>query len=443
MKPLIYYITEAAGGGPYNYTLSNPMDKNALDHKSTPDDAYASITEKDYIDLVCSVIGKDAENNKELRDFISGAFNIWVDEFGKAKQFVPFRFNKSNVVKLCRLYLKYKEDNVNKNASDSFKIGKVRMDMGNGLGRGQGGYKFEDDMLSALCQYVLNGCVLDEKIKTTPLSKQALAHVDKSELKEKLLKIDWKTTVNASDIADAATPDQAVQLLADYISKTGAKDTRRHIANIVELPDVDLPIDDKQIQNLEDTGSTISDITFKTTEGEVYISLKNGAAQLSGVTISPLSKNSDNKWLEAVLDGKFNDTQNNIFNSYFSMLGLDPNQIKERFSKIDIKADETGDNKLSIKNYDPQTLGAVIQKLIGGNYWYVTPSHCFFVPAKEQNWKFEAEAASHTNRQIKIIGNIDGIRTDIVVRTSSYKTKYPNRMFPVVNLDKLVAHKAE
>jgi hypothetical protein len=92
--------------------------------------------------------------------------------------------------------------------------------------------------------------------------------------------------------------------------------------------------------------------------------------------------------------------------------------------------------------YDPQLLGCLFQKLLGGNYWYVKPGICEYVDYKNANLKFNIQEAkiTSTGKGINITGDINGLKCEINFRTDGDRAigPYPYRLFPKVSVIDLI-----
>ena len=90
-------------------------------------------------------------------------------------------------------------------------------------------------------------------------------------------------------------------------------------------------------------------------------------------------------------------------------------------------------------NYNPKLLGCLIQKLVGGNYWYTKPEYSIFVNDKNAKLSFNVDKAHVTDsgKGVNIEGTINGLPCKIIFRTSGSGI-WPYRIFPMINVPKLI-----
>lgn len=479
---------------PYNFIIS--LDK---DYKSTDDTELNKFRDpkkgrKAYVDMVCNMLGigvkNDEEENKSLikklksifssetsKDsdndilkkyntfiqFVEGAWEAWIYEWGGTKDKIPFRFNGSKRPKIARAYDQYRVQKGWPVSITSKRYGYITIKVGNGLGSGQKGLKLEDDIYNGLCQYMANDCSLAGLNVSKPVLN-ALIYINDSELKNILKEVSKNLHEEYPNLSDQKFADA----IKNYINKTGASNTKRHILDIIptsdDIYDGDEDVDPQKVKQtyshrksiLNTSGNKISDITITdpSTKNQTYLSIKDSTAQLSGVIVSP-SKNGIN-WMDNYLDDIEDNESGQKFKQFWSMLGLIPDgeklvkggySVKQAFKLINSNKDTNNNEniKLAVSNKPSKKLGDMIQRLIGGNYWYISPKKCIYISDEPQNWSFKADDAYVTSsgRTINIKGSINNIPASIIIRTSDATRKYPNRMFPKLDVEKLLNIKGE
>lgn len=459
MRSLYEYLLEHVileSSYPYNYILS--VNK---DFKNT--EINDNISEEEYIKILNDI----GFNGDEFNNIAKIAYRIWKDKFNLTKNNVPFRFPKDiykgtsdeKNIKLARCYKELNVLSQNKIISDLTihdKDGlKIHIKIGNGLGKGQNGYKFEDEILSALCTYVVNGCSL-ENLSYSGDVNSVLNNIDNSELKNYLLagyqNFTKNSTINLTNISN----DELIKIFKSFLFKTGESNNKRNIDNIIPIKD------DSNISSIEEirqnSGKIISDITLKLgdikneldiNDNYVYISLKKSKAQLSGVIVSPSKRgifSEDSKWMDQVLFAnngkekyktlddlkKYKEQAVNAFINFWETLQVNPESLYEKFIN---NINELQEIELLKNIDDDKNIGEIIQNLIGGNYWYVSPEHCLYIPYQNKDWTFKANRCyiTKSKRTIFIEGKLNKtIDMKLTVRDSSGGNYAPNRLFPVV-----------
>lgn len=453
---LNHYILENSNS--YNYVLSLKQDfSNTVINDN--------ITENDYIKILNDI----GFTGDEFNNIAKIAYNIWKNDFNLAKNNIPFRFPsdiyKGTNEKYIKLARCYKDLNVlsQDKILNSLKIKDengtvINIIIGNGLGKGQNGYKFEDEILSGLCTYMVNGCTLENLNYSGDVYK-VLENVNNSNLKNYLLAVYQEFTKNSSIDIKNINGDKLIKLFKSFLFKPGESNNKRNIDNIIPIKNED-NYDLSSIENLrKDSGKIISDITLKLgdikndlnlNDNFVYISLKKSKAQLSGVIVSPSKRGiftEDSKWMDQVLFANTNSTKQyntldelkidkelavKAFINFWETLQVNPNSLYEKFIN---NINEEQEIEL-IKNLnDDKNIGLIIQNLIGGNYWYLSPEHCLYIPYQNKEWTFKANKCylTKSKRTIFIEGKLNkNIDIKLTVRDSSGGNYAPNRLFPIV-----------
>ena len=402
----------------------------------------ANLQKEDYINAIMKVIGWRASNESILRLFIGNAFDAWQNEYHLSKTNIPFRFtsNPKNL-KLARCYADHDSLLGSRRTAN---IGGVKVIIGNGLGHGQGGYKFEADALGGICQYMVNGCSVEGLSVSAPVLSM-LRHIDESALKVKLAECYRFYCSTNNNISPATPVDEVVKALEKYCYQTGESANKRGIDNVLQTKDIKVDRDGTEsIQTVMDTrkasGQIISDIDLNTGTGEnIHISIKEGRAQLSGVVVSPSAAG---KWIEHVLDASaagedydevVKGRMGTQFVDFFTAIGVNPRSVFDQWKN----RGTTDTLPLRLTDSNNYALCAtIIHNIIGGNYWYVSPKKCLWVPYEDMGGEFIPKNAYMTGsgKGITVVGSIGDCAVKIVVRDAR-GTGYPTRMFPIVNVD--------
>lgn len=423
------------------------------------------LSEDEYIEI----LQKIGFTGYRFETIARKAYRIWKDSFNLAKVNIPFRFpsnifKNTTTTKYIKLARCYKGLGVLTNDKGREQAAlmcsdenghTIEIQLGNGLGRGQAGYKFEDEILSALCTYMVNGCSLESLDYNSDITR-VLTNIHESELNEILLaayqEFIKSSTVDVTNIVG----DELVKLMSAFIYKTGESNNRRNIDNII-------PVDNTSNISFDtlrhDSGKIISDITLKLgpikskfgiEEDDVYLSLKKSKAQLSGVIVSPSRRGiyeKDSKWMDKILSDQ---NKNPKTGEVIPLHELDKNAVKaftEFWRKFHVDPDSVYNAFMNDVNEEQSIsltkdmsksseIGQIIQNLIGGNYWYISPDHCLYIPYKDKKWTFSVKSCTITasKRTINIFGKLNGqVDMKLCVRDSSGGNYAPNRLFPVVN----------
>lgn len=220
------------------------------------------------------------------------------------------------------------------------------------------------------------------------------------------------------------------EYLDENISLSGKKGVRRNQnSEIVDLKNLEFSTQ-KVNDVLVDSGEIIADLTI--IPDNTYISAKIDAAQLSGISVAEILNNDA---IENLINNKENSSDIIVkkVEKFIQNLGIDFNSL--------IEALRDGTGKLEITDkYDPTKLGGLFQKLVGGNYWYTNPKGSVFVPAIDAKLEFKAEKASisKSGKTLHVKGQLNGLPAEIEYRTDGSGYPYPHRLFPKVDVPKLV-----
>ena len=511
MRRLVDYIQEQEleripSKGSFVYTLYPNKIHNSIDKKD-----FESVTEQEYVDIVrelgSNVVGRLSSD--ALTVFISDVkklFNIWVSDRNKVPGFIPFRFSGEKNIKLARPYEPYLNDfgytldhKVGGNPIYVKKVGSctIKLMIGNGNGGGLNGYQFEDDLCGCVRKLIsknwnngnpgrwdASNISNDKYVQNALINicNQSKLTVDIKNLLTRLLGANYDYYIIDDNTGEERPNEETLKKFIYQPKWPKIRNTRGDGNNIPGLPHV------LRTENNDDflvgSGKIISDIVIGEPEVEkdnipddnrIFISVKQNNAQLSGVTVSPSMDGV--RWMDDCFRGVDKngnpptDENSKMFDNFYSGIGLDPFEVKWKMryirgndrDKKDALKQLGGDNQqnkytidpkssdfynLSIQSqYDSKYMGKVLQNLIGGNYWYVSPKQCFWVDSKDRGWLFKIDQPSDKNRSayiteagkgIHVRGNVRGIVVDLVLRTSGSQD-YPSRLFPQISdLEKLM-----
>lgn len=407
------------------------------------------ITEGVYKDIPgnveeCKIYFKNKliKGNNIPDEFIELMFSIWEDNFDSAPSKIPFRCDGRHA-KISRIYMSFIGDieqlcdrvsvGFESKPLSHIKINGVKFEWGEGSIRGnraEKGLSYEDDVVKELINIV-------ELVAGSP---KKLNEKEFKEIVNNPVLAEWWQFYNAGALDEVISEYPCD--LSKIIIKNGGGNTARNSRD--ELFNDKFEITNKNInQVLKDSGKIIADVTIDT-KNPVYISVKMKASQLSGVSYkNAINKNETFK--NAVLES---DTWDNIkdspdmipFNNFFNVLGILPEDVFNKYKSI--YSGKSTDMNLQLSDkYDPQVLGCLFQKLLGGNYWYVKPGIHSYVNDKDAKLKFNIKSArvSESGKTITVSGDVNGLKSEINFRTDSEKYgPWPYRLFPKINVFDLI-----
>lgn len=442
MKTLPKYLTETITSyiceGVFNYAPATPEEARTY---------FNSIGKKVKYD------GKTVKAGELVpTEFIDLMFNIWIDNFEKAPEKIPFRCDGKSV-KLSTFYEIYKNDILDlQNNIDNCKVslpaGKIYINdfaikFGEGSlkgNRAQKGLSYEDILVNQLIQTVE---LIAGKHSEGKLTKQDFEDT-----------IADKTLHCLYNMYEAGHLDEVLDMyisskdnpidLSTIIVKTGGGNTKRNSNG--EIFDTEFNVTDSDIEQvLNKSGNIIADITINT-NNPVYISAKMKSSQLSGVMYrKAIAQNETFK--NAIMSNEswddIKDAKEMVpFINFFNVLGIIPADVFVAYKQI-YSGKTSKDITLSIdKKYKPESLGCIFQKLLGGNYWYVKPGICEWVTDKNAKLKFNINHASitSTGKGISVNGDVNGVKAEVNFRTDGDHAvgPYPYRLFPKISVPDLI-----
>lgn len=446
----------------YRYTIDLDKPYVASEHENM------NMSRVEYIKTICSLASTVNKKNRkshpdtdnEFQVFVGGVYDEW-EKRGFDPGLIPFRFNpKQSVIKLCRAYEDFATTHTGTQSNKGKwhdKVGSVTVELGNGFGGGAGGYKFEDDVCGAIkkwiCNYFETTPDMEKEYDVKVCAAVRLLSSDKAEyngepVTQVILSIISKATgrsnLTLQDLKEM-NADELIKVVDSIVNKgnesfvtTGKNKTNRPFDTLV-------PVDDKNIEDGVDendtlalSGGIISDVTIGTKNTQrMYISVKAGKAQLTGSTVSPSSDG--RRWMSDVLgdeniDPKEAEISSAKFNDFFSMLGLDPNEVRVKFTKAKKSNRREDFENINNDSKNSKKLARVIQNLIGGDYLYLTPDKCCYVPVRvNNNLRYNTQSAyiRGGGKGIMVFGDIRGLEINLELRTDGHG-EYPARLFPII-----------
>lgn len=447
MKSLYQFILESAGG-------FNKAPKDAIECRK-------------YFD-------EHIKNGSNIpSSFIDFIYDTWTTRLGSDLKAIPFRCSDS-AIKLARIYKNYLTDIVSfceKNDIDidtdsregEFKVEKVTITFGDGsiAGGGRkagGGLDFE----SVLCKN-LQDLVLDDSANIEVYKEATLNF--------------WNKIKDSATIKSIRKQVNDGANVADFIQVTGKGSTARNNVNqIIDAETFEVNMSkqtnlDKATEGLvtnvlTQSGKIIADVTISDRPNpsdrkwdinhidpnDIYISCKDGDAQLTGISMkqpfygdSP--KNSKNTTLtNAYANGesyaefmKHDDVCTKAFSSMCKMFDCDPEEVYNYFADPENKRKANVPLKIGHADIDNDIVSTLMQLQVGGNYWYVNSNgEVAYLDDDIETNKFKFISKGNAKLEPKMIRIYGAIKTkhgaincDLVFRTSG-NFSYPYRLFFVV-----------
>ena len=339
---------------------------------------------------------------------------------------------------------------------------------GSGFGKSAGS-EYEDDLSDAIQLYIIDKYIND--FKDIPhLDNSFKEFIDKLFTKLKSKYEDFEESIKKF-INDNNTeniiwynkqPDgKQIGYITNIVCQTGGTNTKRNNKGQIfdndtmsinyTKGDLSSKEESKISKIIKDSGEIISDITIyptgKNTKNDIYLSIKCGKSQISGINIRPpFYGNKIIPALPSSKDNKESFLKNNIaFNNLCKLFSIDKNIVFDYF----VIDDDKRSDKLNIDVIDNQInddsseiLTALLLLIIGGNYWYVNSDGTIkYIPynLKELNnnnvpfkviWTNDAWLTRKSiNRKARINFNNEYIEATLTFRTSDSDHDYPYRLF--------------
>ena len=232
--------------------------------------------------------------------------------------------------------------------------------------------------------------------------------------------------------------------LSKIIATTGKKDTQRNKrGQIINKTTYQINTNDLK-EVLEESGDIIADLTITPGYGEkpVYISVKMKESQLTGINIYALANEAVYKYSCGDDTLSLDDAVFKPYKKFINNFGISFKDLMTKYRELET----TGkcDTKIKlIPNYNKAALGIMVQKMIGGNYWYAKPSYALFVGCEDAGFNFEVESAhlsKNHSKALTVVGNVNGVPCRFVFRTDGRDlyNKSPYRLFIETNVKALI-----
>lgn len=294
------------------------------------------------------------------------------------------------------------------------------------------------------------------------LKQQIIGFLNAVAAMDDLDKRDLKDIINDSDYDDCVKQmylggafNELIQLLKadgeninldDIIQLTGGGDTQRNknneIINRVTF-EFNSDWDDNMMIN---SGKIIADISIVHNNiSPIYISVKLNESQLTGINIRVVCNKTvynyttnPNSTPEDLKSPEFDNIRN-----FIEAFGVSFEDLMGKYKKIEMGDDNYDCNLKLNSNYDPTVLGNVVQKMIGGNYWYAKPKGALYVKPNHANFEFKissAQLSKYPSKAITIIVSVNNVACKFVLRTDGKDifNKSPYRLFVVTNVNELI-----
>lgn len=363
------------------------------------------------------------------KTWIDNIFCIWREDYHEDEYYVPFRFNQNErACKLARIYF------------TNPKLEEICKELNYSIIKGS----------DSLYSIKIRNRAIKEGDGSIFGSRSSKGLGAECEIQRKIIdliknqKDSCFYTGELKSILDSGALDSAIEKYnktpdIDFnklVKLSGKRDTKRNKHGQIVYVDT-FEINTTNTQNvINDSGEKIADIIV---DDKTNISCKLKIAQLTGLNIRSIF-DSNKTFIKAI---KQNTEYNNIedekdmipFINFCSSFGLNPEEVFNMYKNKTF-------GYLKIESYDGKILGCLIQKLIGGNYWYIdAANNCFFVPDTPLNLNVHIKEANISNSgqtiafKCSINDKVDG---KIQFRTDGRGT-YPYRLFPHFNVKDLIS----
>lgn len=303
---------------------------------------------------------------------------------------------------------------------------------------GSGGVDFETELVADLRSYVndpqstrIKYRSIVDKLVSNNNVKAILESIDKSKLSE-AISVTGKGNTARNEFGQIINKD-TLKINVEYTKRKG----------------IDNKAEDELNDVLKKSGKIIADITISSPKGDVYLSLKDAAAQLSSISLQQpfygdSSKTNPNsliansladksvKWND-IKDEK-RDTSVAAFKEMCNIFGFDEEVVFNHFQNpkghIDMKSKVKENNEL---------IAALAHLLIGGNYWYINSNgEVQYIPYEFDEIPFEFKSTGKGYLDNKLIslegtlnrkGSTELVPCRLQFRSSGGSYQYPYRLF--------------
>ena len=335
---------------------------------------------------------------------------------------------------------------------------------GSGFGKSAGN-EYEDALALAIQKFVFEKYILKKKPENSSINNfisNLFMKLNPKYNLDKILKSKYKNA-NLDEIwFEQSKNGEQIGKIKEIVAQTGGSNTHRNKnGEIIDIKKMKFNysneaevLDENTLskisQTLKNSGKIISDITIfindPKSSDNIYLSVKHGSAQLSGISVRPPFYDNLKKSLD--YSKQKNDDSFESFNNLCDIFGVErktcwnyfSQQVQNREEKLEYKP------KTFIDLEDNNMLAASFYLLIGGNYWYVnSDGHIRYfdwnIKKNPEGFddfpieiKFEGKSwltPKSLNREVKITrkDNSESVKGTLRFRSSSENDEYPCRFF--------------
>ena len=417
------------------------------------DEAYtvgAGFTLKDTVEKLYSIKALDSDQKKQLKSFATYMYKLWKVNYALDPEKIPFRFDDSGLKVVKISAEKEYKDIINSDIESGklsisnktkfgFTLGGITFAYGtgslSGKTRSSSGTAYEDvvrDELVQLIQVASNSKSI-KKIKDS---------IDESVYH--LLPILQSGALN--EVISMYRKNKDIDLYSIITKHEGSTHRNDH----GEISDANCNLNTSDTESiLRNSGKIIADVIVNTSK-PVYISVKMKTGQLSSFNLMKVFEN-NTVFVDAInLRNSYDEIKTALnrtpFKNFCKVFGIDGKDLYNKF----LNFAEGVDTNLNIKttsSYAGNDLGTIIQKLVGGNYWYVKPdTDAVYLNYKDAGLSFKRSGVHFSagdHRCILVDGSVSGVKITLKIRTALKAYTYPYRVLPEINVLDLIEVLAE
>ena len=416
------------------------------------DEAYtvgAGLTLKDAVEKLYSLKALDTDQKKQLKSFATYMYKLWKTNYSLDQEKIPFRFDDSGL-KVVKIPEKEYKDIINSDIESGklsisnktkfgFTLGGITFAYGtgslSGKTRSSSGLAYEDVVRDELVQLI-------QAASNSKSIKKIKDSIDESVYH--LLPILQSGALN--EVISIYRKNKDIDLYSIITKHEGS--TRRNSNGEISDDSCNLNTSDTE-SILRNSGKIIADIIVNTSK-PVYISVKMKLGQLSSFSLMNVFEN-NSTFVDAInrrdsydeVKAALNRTP---FKNFCKVFGIDGKDLYNKFLNFAEGVDTNLDVKTT-SSYAGNDLGTIIQKLVGGNYWYVKPDvDAVYLSDKDSGLSFKRSGihfSAGDHRCILVNGSVSGVKIILKIRTALKAYKYPYRVLPELNVLDLIEVLAE
>lgn len=416
------------------------------------DEAYtvgAGFTLKDAIEKLYSIKALDSDQKKQLKSFATYMYKLWKVNYALDPEKIPFRFDDSGL-KVVKIPEKEYKDTIDSDIESGklsisnktkfgFTLGGITFAYGtgslSGKTRSSSGLAYEDVVRDELVQLI-------QAASNSKSIKKIKESIDESVYH--LLPILQSGALN--EVISMYRKNRDIDLYSIITKHKGS--TKRNSNG--EISDASCNLNTSDTESiLHDSGKIIADIIVNTSK-PVYISVKMELGQLSSFSLINVFEN-NSAFVDAINSRDSYDEvkaalNRTPFKNFCKVFGIDGKDLYNKFLNF-AEGVDTNLNVKTTSSYAGKDLGVIIQKLVGGNYWYVKPDvDAVYLNYKDAGLSFKRNGVHFSGGDHKCIlvdGSVSGVSVTLKIRTSLRAYKYPYRVLPVVDVPDLIEVLAE